>query len=136
MTWLELPWLSRSESTGTTVQLCDRLLRHGAAWKDVKGFLRDELPEIGTEFSVRWTAVARRSPEWQIDVECGRRTSGPLPYDLLEDALDREAAVFTPGDEATEGLPLLACPCGGDRTDTAVLLLSGVGLTAEIEGGV
>ena len=131
MTWLELPWLSRSEGSGTTVQLCDRLLRQGVAESRPEEFLRSALAEVGAEYSVRWAAIVRRSPAWQVAAECGRRDGSDLPLTLLEEVLDRDAAVHQPAGEG-DNLPLVAAPCVGSPTASAVLLLAGTGLTPDV----
>jgi len=130
MNWSELPWHSGPEAAGGALQLCDRLLQAAANTADQLEFLRQQLPEIATEFSVQWAAVVNRSPHWSPISECGRWAGQDLPARFLEDAMDRESAGFldleTPSDWS-----LLAVPIATRAEHSSILVLSGRSLGAE-----
>lgn len=130
MKWDQLPWLSRAEFVGSLLRLCDRLLELAVTTENSALFLRDELPDIANEFSVQWAGVMRRTPEWKVVAEFGRRSIPELPYHFLSEALDRDAA----GLQVIEavGTSLIAIPLIKSGTPGQALVLVGRALTAEL----
>ncbi|MBM79215.1 MAG: sigma-54-dependent Fis family transcriptional regulator [Planctomycetaceae bacterium] len=92
MTWPQLPWLSGHDNTGTTIQMCDRLLQIALGPGTADDFLRAELPDVAADFSAQWAAIIGRTPEWRVRAEYGRHSLDELPYRFFADSLDREAA--------------------------------------------
>jgi len=130
MTWRELPWLSLSGGAGETIQLCDRLLHTAFSADDTRGYLRGALPEVATELSAQWAAVAVRTPSWTLPAECGRQSLDDVPYHCAADALDREAAGFWKLEHPASS-SLIAVPLQTDALPGAVLLLTGRNLSAD-----
>jgi len=130
MSWKQLPWLSLPDGGGETIQLCDRVLQIAGEHVDVKTFLQRALPEVATEFSVQWAAVAWRTPEWTILAECGRRTLSDVPYHLIEETLDQESAGYWTLDSPS-GWSLIAVPLDCEFLPGLVLILAGRNLSAE-----
>ena len=129
--WEELPWLSRSESMGGTLQLCERLLASAIDATGLVSFLREQLPEITNEFSVQWAGVISRTPTWQMAAEFGRRPIDELPYRLLEEALDRDAAGYWPLTSGANSVGLMGIPLGDQSLAGGMLLLASRTLSAE-----
>ena len=127
--WIESPWLSRTEAFGTVVRLCDRLLRSSLSNPGLSSFLQNELPEIATELSVQWAAIVQKSPQWEIVSECGRHALTDIPYRLFEEALDRNASFFT---ETSDGWSIAAVPLDSHVEKQDVLALAGRRLTGDM----
>lgn len=98
--WEELPWLTRTSPTSQAIRLGDSLSKAALESADMSAFLRQELLELANELGLQWTGCLRKSPEWQVLVEFGRRTLQDLPLRWLEEALDRNAAGFLPGESS------------------------------------
>lgn len=130
MTWDQLPWLSRSELSGSLLRLTDRLFELALKADHVGLFLRDELPDIANEFSVQWAGVMGRTPAWKVLAEFGRRSITDLPYQFLSDTLDRDAAGLHVLEAA--GCSLLTVPLVKSGTPGQVLVLVGKALTPDI----
>lgn len=130
MTWEQLPWLSRSELSGSLLRLCDRLFDLALKSDRMGLFLRDELPDIANEFSVQWAGVLGRSPKWKTLAEFGRRSFADLPYQFFSDALDRDAAGCLNLEAA--GCHVIVVPLVKSGTPGQVLVLAGKSLSAEI----
>ncbi|MES2792728.1 MAG: sigma-54-dependent Fis family transcriptional regulator [Planctomycetota bacterium] len=130
MKWEQVPWLSRSELAGSLLRLCDRLLELAVAAENSAVFLRDELPDIANEFSVQWAGVMKRTPEWKVVTEFGRRSIPELPYQFLSESLDRDAT----GLYAMEavGNTLMSIPLPKSGTAGQALVLVGKSLTADL----
>jgi Nif-specific regulatory protein len=126
--WSDLPWLSR----GAEAQLALRLLESAVSAESVPSYLRQELPEIGSEFAAQWVAVFRRGLDWERVGEFGRQPIDSLPLRLMAESLDRDAAGSVHLEPTTGGgaagwvacaAPLLKGALGG-----CVLVLCGRGL--------
>lgn len=130
MKWEQLPWLSRSELAGSLLRLSDRILELAVNADNVALFLRDELPDIANEFSVQWAGVMRRTPDWKVVAEFGRRSISELPYQFLSESLDRDAAGLQVIEAA--GSSLLCVPLAKAGTSGQVLVLVGRALSADL----
>lgn len=130
MKWEQLPWLSRSELAGSLLRLSDRILELAVNADNVALFLRDELPDIANEFSVQWAGVMRRTPDWKVVAEFGRRSISELPYQFLSESLDRDAAGLQVMEAA--GSSLLCVPLTKAGTSGQVLVLVGRALSADL----
>lgn len=130
MKWEQLPWLSRSELAGSLLRLADRILELAVKADNLALFLRDELPDIANEFSVQWAGVMRRTPEWKVVAEFGRRSIPELPYQFLSESLDRDAAGLQVMEAA--GSSLLSVPLSKAGTSGQVLVLVGRALSTDL----
>jgi len=127
--WEELPWLLRNHPTSQALRLSDGLTEAALRTQDTATFLREELLELANELSLQWTGCLRKSPEWQILVEFGRRTLQDLPLRWIEEALDRGAAGYLPGEGSD--VNWIVVPLNDPEEPGAVWLLQGRMLTAE-----
>ena len=126
--WTELPWLAQRDDTGIAVQLYDRTVQTAIEQSNSADFLQKQLPDIATGLSVQWASVVCRDSDWQITAECGRRPQSELPYRLFEEALDRDAAALTEGDD---NWSVLSVPLKTASTQAKLLVLAGRALTNE-----
>ena len=88
-TWSNLPWLARSAPGGGEIEFCLRLVESAAQADGPATLLRQELPEIASEFAAQWVGVIRRDLDWATVGEFGRRPIETLPQRFLTEALDR-----------------------------------------------
>ncbi|MBW3538982.1 MAG: sigma-54-dependent Fis family transcriptional regulator [Planctomycetes bacterium] len=130
MKWNEHPWFSRSEAGGGAVQLCERLLQASLRQVGIKPFLAEQLSEIAGEVGSQWTAALRRTPEWETLGRTGRHPLERLPFDFLEEALDREAGGLKTLDEPT-GWSIIAVPLLAEPLAGTLLVLTGRNLGGE-----
>ena len=124
--WGNLPWVSRS-GAGSEAQLWLRLVESATRVESRADLLRQELPEIGSEFAAQWVGVLRRGPEWERIAEFGRQPIDSLPVSLLSEALDREAAGYAILDGGGEsgGWHFSAAPLHRGAESAEVLALYG-----------
>lgn len=131
MTWNELPWVARGEA-GTALQLCDRLLQSAMTSETAVAFLHAELPELATEFAVQWGSVWKRTTQWELLVECGRRTWPEAPVKPFDEVLERDAAGFWDAAPEREGWGLISVPLPPTTSgEPRMLALSGRRLEAD-----
>lgn len=129
MRWDELPWLARNYPPSQAIRLADSLADASLKAPDTNTFLREQLLELANELSLQWTGCLRKAPDWEILVEFGRRTLQDLPLRWLEEALDREAAGYLPGEGSD--VQWIVVPLN-DRSDPGtVWLLQGRMLSAD-----
>jgi len=122
MKWADHPWLHRSNPGSALAQVCDRLAALAVSSTTTAAYLTGALAEIGAFFSVPWTALASRRPQWTVVAEHGVRTLSALPNPLLDEVQDRESAGFVPaGADASSAT--IAVPIASPGRP--VLLLSG-----------
>src|SRR6267154_2011241 len=88
-TWASLPWLARAAPGSNEIQLCLRLVESATTAESYSAFVRQELPEIASEFAAQWVGIVRRSPDWKIAAEFGRQPVESLPIRFLTETLDR-----------------------------------------------
>ena len=129
MKWEQVPWLARSELTSSLLRLCDRLLELALAADNSPLFLRDELPDIANEFSVQWAGIMKRTPDWKVVAEFGRRSIPELPYQFLSESLDRDAVGLQVME--TVGSTLMSIPLPKSGTPGQALVLVGPALAPE-----
>jgi Nif-specific regulatory protein len=130
--WSELPWLGRSNGpTGGELQFCFRLLESALESKGLSDFLKQELPEIASEFAAQWVGILHRGTGWERLGEFGRLPVDSLPQRLLADVLDRDEAglISVAPPEQANGWMFCAAPLqkGGKSSD--LLVLCGRGLS-------
>jgi transcriptional regulator with GAF, ATPase, and Fis domain len=125
----ELPDSVQADSGKRVFQLCDRLLSFSLNETAPDDFLRQKLPEIATELSVHWGAVAQRRPAWDTLAEFGRLPLQILPFGVLEESLDRDAGGFIALDEAA-GWSLVTIPLTSKAFPSSLLLLAGQNLSS------
>ena len=82
-------------SSGTLLQLADRILYSAAATDSGADYLEDQLKEVAAELSLQWAAVVERKPEWQMVTSVGRHSLETEPRDFWADAMDRDSAGWT-----------------------------------------
>ena len=138
ITWSNLPWLSRTAPGAAELQFCFGLLESGTKTQSLPEFLRQELPEIASEFAAQWVGVVHRGIEWERLGEFGRLPVESLPLKLLTDALDRDAAgalsVESPGHGP--GWNFCAAPLDKAGASGNLLVLCGRGLEQKSLPGV
>src|SRR5690349_12334351 len=78
-TWGALPWLTRGSSGVTEAQLAMGLLESAVRAESAAAYLRQELPEIASEFAAQWIAVFQRGANWDRLSEFGRQPIEALP---------------------------------------------------------
>lgn len=135
LTWSGLPWLSRGSSVGTEVQLALRLLEAAVTAESLASYLRQELPEIASDFAAQWTAVVQRGSDWDRLGEFGRQPIDALPMRFFAESLDRDAAGCvtlepTKGG-ASPGWVMCAAPLLKGAATGGLLVLCGRGLSAK-----
>ncbi len=134
LNWNEHPLLARSNPQFGLTQLCDRLAALSCSHSDFGKFASVGLPQIGTYFNVQWAGIAERTPPWRVISEHGIRSRSGLPVQLMDEALDRDAAgyadlqgevsvaiPFAPGDHR------VLCLSGGRMTESQLPELQLVG---------
>ncbi|MFO1021492.1 MAG: sigma-54-dependent Fis family transcriptional regulator [Planctomycetales bacterium] len=124
MKWDEVPWLARGEENGGLIRLAESVLAAATNSRDLQELVRRQLLEIANEFSLQWTGLLTKSPEWKVTAEFGKRGAAELPLRWLEEALDRDLCGFQAGEGS---LGWIVVPLG----DGEVWLLQGRMLTAE-----
>ncbi len=112
------------------MQLCLRLVESAAKAESFADFLRQELPEIASEFSAQWVGILQRDPDWETLAEFGRQPLESLPHHLLTEALDRNAAgcVSIDGRPGGAGWIFCAAPLQKEGKAGELLVLCGRGL--------
>lgn len=98
LNWNEHPLLSRSNPQFGLTQLCDRLAALSCSHSDFGRFAAVGLPQIGTYFNVQWAGIVERTPPWRVVSEHGIRSRTGLPVQLMDEALDRDAAGYAESD--------------------------------------
>jgi len=134
LNWNEHPLLARSNPQFGLTQLCDRLAALSCSHSDFGKFASVGLPQIGTYFNVQWAGIVERTPPWRVISEHGIRSRSGLPVQLMDEALDRDAAgyadlqgeisvaiPFAPGDHR------VLCLSGGRMTESQLPELQLVG---------
>lgn len=92
LNWQEHPLLNHANPQFGLAQLCDRLAALSCSHSDFGQFAAAALPQIGTFFNVQWAGIASRTPPWTVLSEHGIRPRSGLPGQLMDEALDRDAA--------------------------------------------
>ncbi len=103
LAWASLPWLARSAPGGAELQLCLRLIESASRFAGSTDLLKQELPEIASEFSAQWVGLVRRGPQLETIAEFGRQPLDALPQGFLSEALNRDAAGCMSADAQTSG---------------------------------
>jgi Nif-specific regulatory protein len=133
-TWSALPWLARGSAGGLEGPLGLRLLESALEAESTSSYLRQELPEIASEFSAQWVAVLRHGPEWERLGEFGRQPIETLPLRFLAEALDRDAAgsvhLENPAAANAAGWQLCAAPLLKGGQSGTLLVICGRGLSS------
>ncbi|HTI52470.1 MAG TPA: GAF domain-containing protein, partial [Planctomycetaceae bacterium] len=132
-TWSTLPWLSRGAGGGLDAQLGLRLLESAIDAESTSSYLRQELPEVASEFSAPWVAVMQRGTEWERLGEFGRQPIETLPLQFLAEALDRDAAGSVSLESPTESAPgwnVCAAPVLKGGEAGILLVVCGRGLSS------
>ncbi len=92
LNWHDHPFLNHSNPQFGLTQLCDRLAALSCSHSDFLKFAAVALRQIGTYFNVQWAGIATRTPPWAVISEHGIRPRNGLPNQLMDEALDRDAA--------------------------------------------
>jgi Nif-specific regulatory protein len=133
-TWSAIPWLARGSAGGLEGPLGLRLLESALGAESTSSYLRQELPEIASEFSAQWVAVLQRGPEWERLGEFGRQPLEALPLRFFTDALDRDAAgsvlLENPAGGSAPGWQVCAAPLRKGGESGTVLVICGRGLSS------
>jgi Nif-specific regulatory protein len=136
--WTHLPWLDRGIATGSELQFCFRLLESAAEAEGLAAFLKQELPEIASEFAAQWVGVLHRGAGWERLGEFGRLPVESLPQRLLTEAIDRDAAGMISVSAADHGNGWIFCaaPLRKGGKSSELLVLCGRGMTSKSLDGV
>jgi Nif-specific regulatory protein len=138
LTWQDLPWLARNSPGASELYFSLSLLDSGLKAESLAALLREDLPEIASEFAAQWVGVVHRGFEWERLGEFGRLPVESLPPRLLTDALDRDSAgvvsVESPGQVA--GWSFCAAPLDKAGASGNLLVLCGRGLGQKSLPGV
>lgn len=116
--------MQQSDTAGTTLQLCDRVLQNVALHESVSEFVGHALPDIASEFSVQWVAVVDRWPAWTVTHEFGRRQFEELPIRFFEEVLDRDGG-GTASLSDPAGWTVAAVPVANDASDQRLFVVAG-----------
>ncbi len=134
LSWNDVPWLKPSQAGSGILTLCDALLKALPEAHSVPDFLAEQLPSVAAEFSAQWVGLMRRTPVWETVSEWGRSPATELPFPMMAEALDREAAAF---ETADAGGTFLVVPLQSQAIDGYALVLHGRGLTkSELPGAL
>ncbi|MBS0262180.1 MAG: sigma-54-dependent Fis family transcriptional regulator [Planctomycetes bacterium] len=131
--WSHLPWLERGNSAANELQFCFRLLESAAQTDGLTAFLKHELPEVASEFAAQWVGIVQRGSDWERLGEFGRLPVESLPFRLMTEALERDAAGLlsvSPTDHGS-GWVFCAAPLHKGGTSSELLVLCGRGLTSK-----
>lgn len=131
--WISLshnPDQTDAQWTQDVLPLCERLWQLAAELSTEREFLGDALADIAAEFSAQWAAVFQKTPEWRTLTERGRRLADHVPFEVMEEALDRESAGVRALEEPA-GWSLIVVPLCRSSLH-AVLVLAGRSLSDEI----
>ena len=131
--WSALPWLGRGAGVGGEAQLALRLLDSAVDVESMAIYLKQELPEIASEFAVQWIGVLRRGTSWDRLGEFGRQPMESLPLKFFADALDRDAAGCLSLESGGTASPwtIGAAPLHKGDESSELLVLCGRGLSAK-----
>ena len=134
MRWPEIPWLSDPSPTASAWQLALRSINAAKTSADGPQFLRQILPDLATDLSVRWAGVLSRDRlgSWSTLAECGHFPLDGFPYPFFQDAFDEEAAGLRAGDGT--GWSVLAAPLDPNSSAARLLVLVGRELKVELLG--
>ncbi len=128
--WQEHPWLSGTDPTVLSAQLCERIVQVASDAKKQISFAQTILPEIAAEFSAQWIGVVDRTTDWKTIVEHGRHSLSELPRAFLAECLDRDSAGRTEVSDVANW-SVVAVPLDSDGTAGHLLVLVGRNLTDE-----
>jgi Nif-specific regulatory protein len=138
LTWSNLPWMGRTAAGGTEVQFSFRLIEAATQADGLSELLRQELPEVASQFAAQWVGVFRRGSDWERLAEFGRQPVDSLPHSLMTEALERDSAgsavVDTHGNGG--GWNFCAAPLHKGGRSSEVLVLCGHGLGPKSLPGV
>jgi len=137
-TWSNLPWLAHATPGSAEIQLCLRLVESADTAETSAGYLRQELPEVASEFAAQWVGVVRRSVEWETIAEFGRQPLETLPHRFFTEALDRDAGGAVAVDSAlgSGSWSFCAAPLHKAGQPAELLVLCGRGLGQKSLPGV
>jgi Nif-specific regulatory protein len=113
-------------------QLALRLLESAVGAESAASYLKQELPEIASEFAAQWIAVLQRGSDWGRLGEFGRQPIEALPLRFFTDALDRDAAgsvSLEPTTGNASGWIVCAAPLLKGGQAGGLLVLCGRGLS-------
>lgn len=128
--WADLPWFSRTGS-GSELQLCIRLIESAARSDTAAAYLRQEFPEIASEFAVQWVGIMAHGSTWSVLEQFGRQPLESLPQPFLTSVIDRNAGGFlgTDGASAARSWSLVAVPLHKSDRPRELLVLCGRALS-------
>jgi Nif-specific regulatory protein len=133
LSWANLPWLMPADAGAADVQFGLRLIESASQVATKAEFLKQELPEIASEFAAQWVGVFRDGEGWERLAEFGRQPVQGLPHGLLAQALERDAAGSAAIGARGNGdsWNFCAAPLHGSIDSNRVLVLCGRGLGPE-----
>lgn len=133
MSWLEArdgSWMAGLYARAESLQCCEQIVWEAFNCESSEDYIAHGLTAMMTELGARWIGLFRKHPQWETELEVGRRPVFQLPHSWLDEVLDREAASVQASNNPSSW-PLVACPftfrLGG--LSPQVLLMAGKGLT-------
>ncbi len=127
----QTPWFARGDAGSSEWQFTLRLLESALTADDEAALMQSELPEVVGELQAQWVGIVRKTPQWELSAQFGRVNLLELPYNELENALDRNAAVFIPAPDSDETWPVIGVPFSQAELAGDLLLFSGRNLTED-----
>lgn len=128
--------MQRNAPSAAEVQFCFRLLESAAQADGQAAFLKQELPEVASQFAAQWVGVFRRGSEWERLAEFGRQPAESLPHAFLTEALERDSAGCSTVETHGNGWNFCAAPLHKGGRSSEVLVLCGHGLGPKSLPGV
>jgi Nif-specific regulatory protein len=124
--WASLPFLQAAAPAGNELRLALRLLESSLDAPTVDAYLKQQLPEVASEFAASWVAVWHRQRDWRKLAEFGRQPVEQMPLRLLSEALERDAGGAWMFDAAgpAHGIGFAAAPAPGRARGTELLVWS------------
>ncbi|MCY2964206.1 MAG: sigma-54-dependent Fis family transcriptional regulator [Planctomycetota bacterium] len=122
--WEQTPWLARNSPGSLELQLSIRLLDAALASESPSGFLREQLPDMASEFAAPWIGLVERREGWNCTGEFGRCPVPNWPAWFFGQVLDRSAAGSIELSLPNGSWTLLAAPLRRDSNPSEVLVLA------------
>lgn len=122
--WSETPLLKAGGSNAELVRTCEQMLLESADSIPQTEFQTRCLAAILGELSTQWGAILVRNPDWRTQVEVGRKPQGEMPWQFLEETLDRDSAGWLI-EEQNGAMALIAVRIPSQDDISRVLVLKG-----------
>lgn len=122
--WSDIPWFKQSPITSELSFSVERVIETATEVSSVRELLYRSMNHVITQVSAQWASIWRCEPEWREYIETGRPPGHTVPTAIFNDALDRDQAALSPGDNSSQR-PSIACPVSIGNNKTGILVVSG-----------